>query len=76
MDLKSDFMYRLEQDEELQRVRALPITWHAWARLFIFQKRSDVSHTKCVALDFDSKTHQVFSAGCYTGVDVERCCSG
>lgn len=77
MDLKSDFMYRLEQDQELQRVSALPVTWCVCASLFLFQKRLNISYTKRVGLDFSSNTRQVFkSAGYYTGrVDVGMCCA-
>lgn len=39
MDLKSDFMYRLEHDQELQRVSAVPVTWHTCASLSLLKKR-------------------------------------
>lgn len=56
MDLKNDFMYRLEQDQELQRVSALPVTCHACAGLLMFQ---EVEHP-IQRLDFSSNMPQVF----------------
>lgn len=33
VDLKSEFVYRLEQDQELQRVSVFPMTWHSCTSL-------------------------------------------
>lgn len=72
MDLKSDFLYRLEQDQELQRVRLFLPSWVTCHPCSSFPE----GNTKCVRLDCSTNTHSVFrSAGCSTGVDVGVSCA-